>query len=77
MKPAHSARRSELNSTRGVAVRQARRMVSMNDAWPVPPFVGYIIGYVFVLIAALVVVNVVLHRVTRRERGPRRRPPGS
>ena len=47
----------------------------MNDQWPVPPFVAYIIGYVFVLAAALVVVNVVLHRLTRRERTSRRRPP--
>jgi len=56
------------------AVKGDRR-VGVNDQWPVPPFVAYIIGYVFVLAAALVVVNVVLHRLTRRERTSRRRPP--
>jgi hypothetical protein len=45
----------------------------MNDSWPFPPFVGYIIAYVFVLVGALVIINVVLHRLTRGERTARRR----
>ena len=47
----------------------------MNDTWPFPPFVGYIVGYVFLLVGLLVLINVVLHRLTRGERSARRRPP--
>ena len=47
----------------------------MNDSWPFPPVVFYIVGYMFVLVAALVAVNVVLHRLTRGERSRRRKAP--
>jgi hypothetical protein len=47
----------------------------MFDNPPLPPFVLAIVGYAFALVAALVIVNVLVHRLTRRERSPRRRDP--